>query len=415
MLKLYIVLLSIFSTALCFAELAGFDGRFTLKVPPYAIEITGKYKFCIQKILYKNYVIGNDKGFYGTILANAKNKFIGSGHKEGGTERVQSFKIQLDGKQIDFKAGIVLDGSKIEYQKVSIQDNLKVYVNLTLTKDGIRIDKRFEALDKQNIYSFYIFQFCWSSKTKEWLIGRPDGTFAEGSFKSDKSWHLRREREILWYSLFAPEAQKGILGYFISYYPQQGHYMLWDKPVYHKFYYSAALPKVVSSGMKSRKYSMFIKGFEAKSVNWEKTAKTLAATLEKQYPLPKPPTETVYNFDKNINKCLELKGNGKFMCKKLPLHLIKNQNYNVSFKIKKSDKVSKISSDNYLLIGQYDKNRKFQILASFGSRVLRDNKWHQVSGKFKTPKSISNANIYIYNKRTHASLWVDDLKIKISN
>lgn len=415
MLKLYIILLSIFSTTLCFAELAGFDGRFTLKVPPYAIEITGKNKFCIQKISYKNYVIGNDKGFYGTILANAKAKFIGAGHTEGGIEQVQSFNVQLDGKAVDFKAGIVLSGSEIRCQKISIQDKLMVYVDFTLTKDGIRIDKRFEALEKQNIYSFYIFQFCWSSKTKEWLIGRPDGTFAEGAFKSNKSWHLRREREIFWYSLFSTEAQKGILGYFISYYPQQGRYMFWDKLIYHKFYYSAALPKVVPKGMKSHKYSMFIKGFETEPVNWKKTAKTLAVALEKKYPLPKPPNEIVYNFDKNVNKCLELKGNGKFMCKKLALNLVKNQNYNISFRIKKSDKVSQIPSDNNLLIGQYDKKRKFQVLASFGSRVLRDDKWHQITGEFKTPQSISNANIYIYNKRTHASVWVDDLKIKISN
>lgn len=146
----------------------------------------------------------------------------------------------------------------------------------------------------------------------------------------------------------------------------------------------------------------------------EKNSKNIGCSFRKKYPLPKPPSEIVYNFNKNANKCLELKGNGKFVCKKLPLNLIKNKKYNISFKIKKSDKVSKVPSDNYLLIGQYDKNRKFQMLASFGSRVARDNKWHQVNGKFKTPESITNANIYIYNKRTHASLWVDDLKIKIS-
>ena len=66
------------------AEVPGFKGRFTLKVEPYAVEITGEHKFCIQKIYYQGYAIGDDTGYYGTILANGKAKFIGAGHNEGG-------------------------------------------------------------------------------------------------------------------------------------------------------------------------------------------------------------------------------------------------------------------------------------------------------------------------------------------
>jgi hypothetical protein len=404
----------IFMLALCVsstAEIPGFDGHITLKVAPYAIEITGKHKFCIQRILYKGYAIGKDSGYYGTILANGKAKFIGAGHNEGGEEKVQSFKVLVDGKPVEFKKDAVLSGSKIEYHKVSIQDNLKVYVNLSLTKDGIRIDKNFEALDKQNIYSFYIFQYCWSNKTEAWLIGRPNGTFGEGVFKSNKGWHLLRERELLWYSLFDPQAAKGILGYFISYHPRQGRYMLWDKTVYHKFYYWANLPKIVPKGMKSRKYSMLLKGFEAQPANWKKDVKALAVKLEKQYPLPKTPENTVYNFDDQPGKILEVKGNGKFVCKKLPANLKAKKKYKITFKIKKSPRVSKISSDNYLIVGQHDKKRKFQIFGSFGSRIPRDNKWHEIAKTFETPAVITVGNIYIYNKRTQASIWVDNLKI----
>ncbi len=393
------------------AEVPGFKGRFTLKVEPYKVEVTGEHKFCIQKIYYQGYVIGDDTGYYGTILANGKAKFIGAGHNEGGVEKVQSFVLTVDGKPAEYKLGAILTGKRIEYQKVSIQDNLKVYVKVAITKDGIRLDKHFEALDEQKIYSFYIFQYCFTGKTREWLIGRPDGAFADGVFKSDKGWHLRREREILWFSQFDPAVEKGIIGYFISYFPKQGRYMFWDLQRYHKFYFWANLPKVVPKGMKSPHYAMFLKGFDAKPADWKKDVKTLTAELVKQYPPPKPPENTVYNFDQLPGKCLELKGNGKFVCKKLPANLKPEKQYKVSFKIKKSPQVSKGASDNYILVGQHDKNRKFQSFGAFATRTPCDGQWHQESGVFKTPAQITVGNIYIYNKRTNASIWIDELKI----
>lgn len=399
------------------------DGNFTLKSGDYAIDISGKYKYCITRIFYEGYAIGNSKGFYGTILAPKTTKFIGAGHTEGGIEDVKSISVVVDGEQQAIKLNAVFAGSKIVFKKVSQLGNLLVFVTMTLTDTGIRIEKQYEALADQEVFSLYVFQFCWSNETTQWMIGRPDGTIGEGKFNSDMGWHLRNERELYWYALFNPSNNKGILGYFADYHPQQGQYMWWDKHIYHKFYFWAATPKVIKRGTKSRKYSMILKGFKGTNADWKAKAKAISVQLENKYPLPGAPETIKFDFEKTAKSIstvkpykgknsLQLTGNGKYVYKKLPLTLKKNQRYSVSFAIKKDPAVSRRSSDNYLIVGQHDKNRKFVAFTSLGGNVARDNKWHVVTGQFKTPASIGDPNVYIYNKRTKASIWIDELEIK---
>ena len=224
------------------------DGNFTLKSGDYAIDISGKYKYCITRIIYDGYAIGNSKGFYGTILAPKTTKFIGAGHTEGGVEDVKSIEVIVDGQPQSITLNAVFEGRKIEFKKVSQLDKLLVFMTITLDDAGIKIEKNYEALVDQEVFSLYVFQFCWSNETDQWMIGRPDGTIGEGKFNSDMGWHLRSERELYWYALFNSAKDKGILGYFADYYPKQGQYMWWDKHIYHKFYYWAATPKVISKG-----------------------------------------------------------------------------------------------------------------------------------------------------------------------
>ncbi len=419
----YFVLTLIFMFAVTVsAEVPAFDGEFTLKSGPYEVGITGKYKYCISFIKYGGFLIGNRKGFYGTILATASAKFIGAGHREGGVEKVESVDVLVDGKTVKLKAGAVLSGKKIEFRKVSIEDQLRVFVTMILDGKTIRIDKHFEALGPQKIYSFYIFQYCWSEKTAEWIAGRPDGSTVSGKFKSDKGWHLRRERELNWYSVYAPGAETGIVGYFAEYFPGQGSYMLWDKGVYHKFYFSARLPKLAPKGYKSKNYTMILKGFNVKPDGWKKDAERLAAGLRKEFPPPPPPSNFKWDFEKGGpgtvenepfkgNRCLEIKGNGRFVCKKFPLPLERNQKYDISFAVRKGRDTSEKPSSNYVLAGQYDKQRKFHSFATFAENVPRDGQWHQVKGSFKAPETIHDCNLYIYNKRSKDSIWLDDIII----
>ena len=407
------------------AEVPAIDGCFTLKSGKYAVDISGKLHYCIYKINYDGVDIGNNNGFYGTILCPASGKFIGAGHNEGGNEKVLSIKLVVDGVEKTPGLDMVYSGDNIVFEDVSMLDNLKVFKTITITPSGIRIDKNFEVMEEQKIYSLYIFQYCFSENTREWMIGRPDGTGADGIFKSDDGWHLRSEKELLWFALYHSDSQKGILGYFISYFPKQGQYMLWDKKVYHKFYFWAALPPVIPKGEKSRKYSMFLRGINAGPEVWKADAQRIAGELKVQYPLPPPPCapdSITMNFegsDGNCTtapfkggKCLELKGSGAFLSKKIPLALEKNQYYAIALSIKKGVNTSSESNRNYLIVGQYDKARKFHVFATLGNQVQRDGQWHEITGKFETPELVEDCNLYIYNSNTSDSLYVDEIEIK---
>lgn len=411
--------------SLMVAEVPAIDGCFTLKSGKYAVDISGKLHYCIYKINYDGVDIGNNNGFYGTILCPASGKFIGAGHNEGGTEKVLSIKLVVDGVEKTPGQDTAFAGENIVFEDVSMLDNLKVFKTITITPSGIRIDKSFEAMEEQKIYSLYIFQYCFSENTREWMIGRPDGTGADGIFKSDDGWHLRSEKELLWFALYHPDSQKGILGYFISYFPKQGQYMFWDKKVYHKFYFWAALQPVIPKGEKSRKYSMFLRGINAGPEVWKADAQKIAGELKVQYPLPPPPCapdSITMNFegsDGNCTtapfkggKCLELKGNGAFLSKKIPLALEKNQDYAIALSIKKGVNTSSESNRNYLIVGQYDKARKFHVFATLGNQVQRDGQWHEITGKFETPELVEDCNLYIYNSNTSDSLYVDEIEIK---
>ncbi len=375
----------------------------------YKVAFSQKEFFSSAQYFYDGAEIGMRTGFYGTILATAPNMFVGSGHKEGGVEKLLSVKVICDGKEVK-AIPATYSGDKIIFEKISLLNNLKVFVRVTLTPQEIRIDKNFEALATQKIYSLYIFQFCWTHKSDKWIIGRPDETIATGNFKSNEGWFLRgKEPELLWYALYDTKQNVGVLGYFSEYFPKQGSYMLWDRPVYHKFYFNANLPKVVSKGYKSKNYSMVLKGFKSTPKDWQKTIESEAKKLLKRFPLPEAPKEI--NFDETFS----IKGNGKFNCKKLSIPVAKNSQYSIEFKIKKSPDVSEKIYQNYILIGQYDKARKFKVYASFADKTPKDNKFHYEKGTFKTPEKIYDMNIYIYNINSKGLVEVKDLKIKKLN
>lgn len=423
--KLYLYIIIILCGSLMAAEVPFIDGCFTLKSGNYAVDISGKLHYCIYKINFDGVDIGNNNGFYGTILCPASGKFIGAGHTEGGREKVLSIKLTIDGVEKTPGLDMVYSGDNIVFEDVSMLDNLKVFKTITITPSGIRIDKNFEATEEQKIFSLYIFQYCFSENTREWMIGRPDGTTAEGIFKSDDGWHLRSEKELLWFALYHPDSKKGMFGYFISYYPKQGQYMFWDKKVYHKFYYWAALPPVIAKGEKSGKYSMFLRGINAEPDVWKSDAGKIADELKAQYPLPRPaqaPDSIALNFEDSIGncktapfkgeKCLEVKGNGAFSVKKIPLALEKSQDYTIALSIKKGENTSSENNKNYLIVGQYDKVRKFYVFATLGNQTPRDGKWHEITGKFKTPELVEDCNLYIYNSNTSDSLYIDEIEIK---
>lgn len=387
-------------------------GDVVLQSGPYAVHFDESAFYCSAQYFYEGTEIGGRKGFYGSILSTTgPNKFIGAGHKEGGCEKLLSVKIKADGKD-QAVSNRIYTGKELLLEKVSMLGNLKMTVHCTVTPEQIVIRKHYEAVADQPIYSFYIFQFCWSNLNDLWMAGRPDGTTLTGKFNSDEGWFLCRQQhepELLWFAQYNSGTGKGIIGFFGKYFRKQGTYMFWDRRIYHKFYFSARTPKLAEKGYKSPEYVMVLKGYSAPKTDWQKKVKEETAVLLKKYPVPASPAVQTPAEGRDLS--VQGKGAGKFSCAKIPLDLLPNRTYVLSFRIAKGGGTSAKETDTQVLVGQYDRgHKKFQPFRSFAAGIARDGKFHEVSGSFRSPAEIVEPFIYVYNINSDDTVRVQDVK-----
>ena len=384
-----------------------------LESGPYRIHFEEKSFYCSAQYFYDGTEIGGRNGFYGTILSTTgPNRFIGAGHKEGGCEQLLSLHILVDGKA-ETPGNRLYRGKDLRMEKVSMLGNLKTTVQYFITPEQIVIRKHYEALDDQEIYSFYIFQFCWSSRNDFWMAGRPDGSRLEGKFLSNEGWFLCRkqhEPEILWVAQYNSAAEKGIIGYFSKYFRNQGSYMLWDRKVYHKFYFNARTPKPARKGYRSPDYELILKGFASGSAEWREKVCQETALLRKQYPPPAPPG--VQTPEEGRDLTVYGKGKEKFHCIRIPLELMPGKEYLFSFRIAKGPATSPKATDNQVLIGQHNRTTgKFELIRGFATRIARDGKFHEVRETFRAPAEIVDPEVYVYNINSTDVVRIQEMKL----
>jgi hypothetical protein len=69
----------------------------TIETRDLTVEFAGDRAWTIHRILHKGAVVADKKGFYGTVYAAQPGKWIGTGHNEGGIEKVQQVSLMVDG------------------------------------------------------------------------------------------------------------------------------------------------------------------------------------------------------------------------------------------------------------------------------------------------------------------------------
>ena len=251
--------------------------EYTLESGDYSIRFSGELRQTVRSIRYRSYEIGTRTGFYGTVMAPERGKFIGAGHTEGGAEKVLQWSLLADGKAVEPKNNEVLRAGKFVLEKVSQFDNVLFRVRIVLTPEGFLEQKRFITLAEQKFHLLYVNLFCWNKATTDWFARTAKGTLESGSFRQEKVvWHL--QKEIRWTAIYDAGAKKGVL----LYYPEviKGSIRkacYWEVPrAYNKFYMMAAFPGQCAKGWTSPVYSVFLRGFEARD------AKACPAVLEKE-------------------------------------------------------------------------------------------------------------------------------------
>lgn len=241
--------------------------EYTLSVGDYKIKMTEPGKHSIRSIDYKGYLLCPASGWNGSVLTPATGgTYIGAGHSEGGTELIKELSVKVDGKDEQPAANAVFTGENIVIEKVSQLDKLLVRVRLTFTKDGIVEQKKFVATDTQNVFNFYIFQYCWDKMFSHWFAITSNGQELSGEFTHEKvEWHLNSD--IKWLAEYNAITQKGVFCFFPKVIPGQSRKStIWEVPKsYNKYYLFLKLPKVLPSGYASEEFAMLIRGFEAAS------------------------------------------------------------------------------------------------------------------------------------------------------
>ena len=249
---------------------------FNLKSGGYELKISEKYKYTVRQIKYDGVVMGTQSGFYGTVMAHGKGKYVGAGHGEGGFEKVLKVELFADGKQITPVTGKTYSGEKILLRKISMFDKLRFQSEITLSPEGIVERKRFVATAKQPVHLMYIYLLCWNKSTDGWIAKGIDGKTYSGEFgtkfKGRSLWHLNKD--VKWTANIDSKAGKGMLMYYPEPIIGQGRRSsFWEvKKAYNKYYLMLKTPKIYSDGYESPTYSLVLKGFSANKSDFLKKA-----------------------------------------------------------------------------------------------------------------------------------------------
>jgi len=111
-------------------------------------------------------------------------------------------------------------------------------------------------------------------------------------------------------------------------------------------------------------------------------------------------------------KCLALKGNGAWMHHDIPLTgLLPDTEYRLTLALKKGPECKTQGDSAYAAVINYDQERKMDVYGAVGGNVPCDNTWHEVTVDFKTTASLKQCSVYLYNKDTTDTMWVDEVRI----
>ncbi len=275
-----------------FNSVAG-EKSFYLKSGDYELKISKKYKYTVRQVKYAGVILGTQSGFYGTVMAHGKGRYVGAGHGEGGFEKILKVELFADGKQVIPDDGKTYSAKKLLLRKISVFDKLCFKSEISLSPEGIIERKRFVATAKQPIHLLYIYLLCWNRSTDGWLAEGVDGKRYSGTFgtefKGRSLWHLNKD--VKWAANIDSKSGRGMLMYYPKPIIGQGRKSsFWEvKNAYNKYYLMLKTPKVFPAGYESPVYTLVLKGFSADKSNFlqkaeeavKKASKIKLSKLEK--------------------------------------------------------------------------------------------------------------------------------------
>ena len=271
---LFLIVLGQASQGLAQALKPGPPAIVAIETRDLKVEFAGDRAWTIYRILHQGEVITDKVGFYGTVFAAEGGKWIGTGHNEGGIEKIESVKLTVDDKPCELTDKAVYQGHRATIEKHSIIGPLKLEAIYVVTDDAVLERHRYEVLQDVTISTLYAFMHPWLPRTTEWIAAMPDGTSREGKFDNSGDFKLKDNPK--WTALYDPESHRAALAWYPKPLAGQGVKTgYWDKTVYHKLYNQIYSHAAVKKG-ETFEAAVIVCGVETKAEQWKEAARHLA-------------------------------------------------------------------------------------------------------------------------------------------
>ena len=247
----------------------------TVETRDLKIEFAGDRAWTISSITHQGALITGRPGFYGTVFSAEGGKWIGTGHNEGGIEKVESVSLTVDGKPCELVDKAVYRGGRAELHKHSMMGPIKLEAIYTVTEDCVIEQHRYEVTEDVTIGVLYGFMHPFLPATTEWMAEKSDGSLVDGAFDSQDGHRLRED--VKWTAVHDPKSQRATLVWYPQ--PLIGQGMktfYWDKSVYHKLYNHLYSHAPVPQGTKFEA-TVVLRCIESDSATWKDKIKALAA------------------------------------------------------------------------------------------------------------------------------------------
>lgn len=253
----------------------------TIHTRDLTVEFAGDRAWTISRILHKGKTITDRTGFYGTVMSPEGGKWIGTGHNEGGVEKVESAVLTVDGRECPLVDKAVYRGGRSELRKLSMMGPIRLEATYTVTDDFVLERHRYEIMEDVKIGTLYGFMHPFLPTTTEWVAEKSDGTMVEGVFENKGSNALKAD--VKWTAIHDPAAKRvSLVWYPVALAGQGPRTFYWDKTVYHKLYNQLYSHAALAKGTKFEA-SVVVACAESEAASWKEKARALVQDIQNRH------------------------------------------------------------------------------------------------------------------------------------
>lgn len=246
----------------------------TIETQNLTVEFAGDRAWTISRIIHQGAVITERTGFYGTVFAPEGGKWIGTGHNEGGIEKIETAVLTVDGKVCALTDKAVYRGRRAELRKRSMLGPIRLEAAYIVTADNILEQHRYEVTAEVKIGTLYAFMHPFVPGTTEWMAAKADGAMIAGAFDSQGGHAVKAD--VKWTAIHDPTTRRVTLVWYPKPLAGQGlKTFFWDKAVYHKLYNQIYSHAAVAAGARFEA-EVVLCFAEAAPPSWKEIAGSLA-------------------------------------------------------------------------------------------------------------------------------------------